>query len=155
MTPAEELKAAAAKLAVLAKEATPGPWDSMSHGHMEEGCRCLSCHETSGWLFTHTKVCEETELAERNKYARDCEVDVMSFEDAEYAITVHPGVGAALAELLDYHARLADAATAAGKVVWTDDADSDACDRWVATQQDTPALAVARALLGTTDGSSR
>lgn len=104
MTPAEELRTAAEKLRGRAADATPGPWDSMAHSHMKDGCRCLSCWQATGWLFTHTQPCEETDAAEHLKDAADCPVDVMSFEDAEYTITVHPGVGAALALLLEQSA---------------------------------------------------
>ncbi|MFF3620023.1 hypothetical protein [Streptomyces sp. NPDC002467] len=142
MTPIDELHAAAEKLKSRVKDASPGPWDSMAHTHMEDGCRCLSCWEASGWVFTHTKTCDETELAQRNREAADCNVDVMSFEDAEYAITVHPGVGAALAELLAAATRLA-----AAYPEMAHDHDRPACDDYACDVMGA-ALAVARAILG-------
>lgn len=131
-TPADQLREAAEKLRACATAAHPGPWDSMPHLHIEDGCRCLSCLEASGWLLTHTATCDETELASRNKEAARCSVDVLSFEDAEYVIAAHPGVGIAVADWLDAYAEHLAASTHPS---------------WQETVSQQP-LAVARAILG-------
>jgi hypothetical protein len=66
--------------------ATPGPWDSFPHSHIQEGCRCLSCQVTTGWELRHQLDCEEMPLREPGVIPADrCESSVFTFEDAEFA----------------------------------------------------------------------
>ena len=52
MTPAEELRAAAAKLREMAAAAdTPGSWKANPLFRPLPGCRCLSCEEDKPWAW--------------------------------------------------------------------------------------------------------
>ncbi|MFE3583719.1 hypothetical protein [Streptomyces vinaceus] len=108
MTPAEELRAAAEKLRVLAAEASPAPWAANQWGNVE--------------------TADYAEVAEVWPLSAPANVNV------NYIAVMHPGVGAALARMLE---QAADAL--AGQDV----------------PDDEPALAVARAILGQPDGSHR
>lgn len=65
--------------------ATPGPWEEWPHQHMDDGCRCLCCWTITGWGFRHTLACEDGPHAATNRDARECDRDVLTFADAEFA----------------------------------------------------------------------
>jgi hypothetical protein len=119
MTPTEELRAAAEHLRSLTQAATPGPWRQHdTHlGQYGHTATVLSGERNStdlrAWLPT---MSQESWNETRNVWA-----------DAVYIAAMHPGVGAALADLLDDQA---------------DGDDEGVINPW--------ALAVARQILGTT-----
>ncbi|MCY0916999.1 hypothetical protein OS965_02260 [Streptomyces sp. H27-G5] len=119
MTAADDLQAAATRLRDLAAEASPAPWTANRWGNVE----------TAGF----------EEVAEVWPLQAKPHVNV------DYIAAMHPGVGAVLAELLDYaaqYARLYDSLL--GRTA--SDPHPEAQTRHL--------LAVARAILGT-DGSSQ
>ncbi|MEU9606172.1 hypothetical protein [Streptomyces sp. NPDC048057] len=138
MTPADELRAAAALLRTLATAATPGPW-RQHDTHLDLGghtATVLSGHQNTtelrAWLPTMShEPWDET----RNVWA-----------DASYIALMDPTVGLALGEWLDHAATAHDASVTAAASVWPDPADAAERSAWVARQTELPALAVARAL---------
>lgn len=84
-TPADELRAAAATLRHLAGVASAGPWKTAGAGDY-------------GWLVTmpSSGLAIETEDSEQGAV------------DADYIAAMHPGVGKALADWLDFEADLID-----------------------------------------------
>ncbi|MFF8544775.1 hypothetical protein ACF060_31315 [Streptomyces werraensis] len=92
-TPADELRTAAETMRRLASEATPGPWRQ---------------HDTHLWQYGHTATVlsgegNETDLRawlpSQSQESWDETRNV--WNDAAYIAAMHPGVGAALAELLE------------------------------------------------------
>lgn len=77
--------------------ATPGPWVPHPHQHMDDGCRCLSHWTITGWNFTHTLTCAEGTHAATNLDAHDCQMDVLTYEDAEFAAHARTAMPALLA----------------------------------------------------------
>ncbi|NUS88761.1 MAG: hypothetical protein HOY75_40185 [Streptomyces sp.] len=110
MSHAEELRSAATRLRCAANQATPGPW-TPADGSIPYGHRVGSADETD-WVAWTGAITEDRSEA-----------------DAAYIATMHPAVGAALADWLD------TAAANAAALTWP----SDFIDR---------ALAVARAING-------
>ena len=108
MSGGEMLRKAADRLRSLATEATPGRWDWQNAYRDPNECSVYHPHES---------MRGSVGVAGR-----------MDFHNAEYIATMHPGVGVALAEWLDFSAD-----------VW---GDGQMSNRAVA-----PALAVARAVL--------
>lgn len=51
MTPADELRAAAAKLREMAGAATQGTWTATPMYKTAEGCRCMSCTDDKPWAW--------------------------------------------------------------------------------------------------------
>ncbi|MEV3996706.1 hypothetical protein AB0K62_13650 [Streptomyces halstedii] len=143
--PADQLRAAAELLREAAGHATPGPWRTHdTHlgnvgGHTATVLTDrpnLNDTELIAWLPTMShEPWDEARNAWRN---------------AGWMALLHPGVGLALAQLLDRHAKEYDASVAAAANVWPDSADEAA--RWLAAQVPPEALAVARQLLGTSTG---
>lgn len=141
MTPAEELKAAADKLRALAAAATAGPW-RQHDTHLDLGGHTAT-------VLTDREDINDTELIawvptwshEPWDEARN------AWNNAVYVAAMHPGVGAALAELLERQAKqAAEVEQYLGDQFQDGALDQDIHD----------ALAVARALLGTQpDGGSR
>ena len=68
-----------------------------------------------------------------------------------YIATMDPTLGLALADWLDAAAVTYDATVKGAAGVWSDPTDAAERDAWVAKQTDQHALAVARQILGTTD----
>lgn len=92
-TPADELRAAAERLRVLATEATPGPWRQHdTHlGQYGYTATVLSGERNATELRAWLPTMSQGPWGEaRNVWA-----------DAGYIATMHPGVGAALAAWLD------------------------------------------------------
>ena len=137
-TPAEDLRAAAAKLRELATAATPGPWRQHdTHlGQYGYTATVLSGEgndtDLRAWL---PSMSQEPWDEARNVWP-----------DAAYIAAMHPGVGLALAELLEHHALHVDAVHKAAANVWHEGEAERA--EWVEKQISTPALAVARAITG-------
>ena len=129
MTPAEELRSAAEMIRRHATDVTAGPWKSeasVAHGH-----RVGTTNDTSWVAWTG-------EHREEN-----------SAQDADWIALLHPGVGLALAKLLDDCAELHEPHTcdkhegcAPLGCQWCADEDSPCADV-------RNALAVARQVLGT------
>lgn len=115
-TPAQELAAAATRLRSLAAEATPGPWKadpSIPYGHR------VGSSDDADWVARTGEYGED--------YAR---------ADSDWIAAMHPGVGAALAQLLDRWA-------------WLSRADPDLLNRVGGPE----ALVVARLINGTAGGA--
>ncbi|MFD3717241.1 hypothetical protein [Streptomyces sp. NPDC058674] len=121
MTPAEELHAAAANLRALATAASAGPWtaEPVVYGPPEDGWG-----EPSNWEISSS---DRTVVAHQQYEGGGID----HAPNAAWIAAVHPGVGPALAELLDDHAARLDATTHPG---WQNSIAG-------------PALAVARTLL--------
>jgi hypothetical protein len=128
VTAADELRAAATKLRELATAATPGPWrDHDTHlGQYGHTATVLSGKGNStdlrAWL---PSMSQESWDQTRNVWA-----------DAGYIATMHPGVGAALADWLDS---------------WTG---IDLYEAGSLPEDARHALAVARAINGTPEATS-
>ena len=135
--PADLLRAAAQKLRAAAANATEGAWaiwrDLDHQGYITVG-------NAAGVV---TPPALQSAGEECNPVAH-----VYVEEDAEHIALLHPGVGLALADLLDRHVKEYDASVVAAANVWPNSADEAA--RWLAAQVPPEALAVARQLLGTT-----
>lgn len=71
-----------------------------------------------------------------------------------YLALLGPATGLALAIWLDAAAADYDATVKGAAVVWSDPAEADERDAWVAKQTDQPALAVARQILNTPEAES-
>lgn len=59
-------------------------WTVSPHEHMEQGCRCLSCNETTGWEMSnhlHSTFCDEQET-ERPLYDQ-CLQELFTYEEAK------------------------------------------------------------------------
>lgn len=108
-TPADALRASAEKLRSLTADATEGPW--------------FAEHLEGTWGEEHDAI-----LVGQGKPLATLPYDHNGHLNADYAATMHPGVGTALADLLDDQA---------------DGDDEGVINPW--------ALAVARAILGTPD----
>lgn len=90
--------------------ATPGPWRPVGHEHGAVGCRCLSCHDTVGYLVDHPSAlhCDDLvgsreaagELNEFGKPLSSCEMGpLLSWADAEFCAQAREDVPALLAEV--------------------------------------------------------
>ncbi|MFE7233871.1 hypothetical protein ACFVAF_25040 [Streptomyces sp. NPDC057596] len=131
LTPADELRAAAAKLRSLTTDATEGPW----HGE--------DPNTRWGDAYDHQLVGGGKILATFNS-------DYNGPLNADYVAAMHPGVGVVLAQLLDYGVRSYEASLEAARRVWGDTHD-DERRRFTEEQSGLPELlAVARAVLGRT-----
>lgn len=140
MTTAEELRAAAEKLRQLAADATAGPW------HQHDTHLDLGGHTAT--VLTDREDINQTELVAWVPTWSHQPWDTArnAWNNAVYMAAMHPGVGAALAELLDHAALACDATEVAARQVFADDAAGRG--RWIEGQTDTRALAVARLING-------
>jgi hypothetical protein len=127
MTPDEELRAAAEKLRALAATATPGPWTAkpVIYGPPEDGWG-----EPSDWEISskdHTVISHQMHEGGGIDHG----------PNAAFITAMHPGVGAALADWLDFHAAMGERLQSLfGEELPNDDDIKH------------PALAVARTILG-------
>jgi hypothetical protein len=100
VTPAEELRAAAEKIRKLAAEATPPPW-TWQRWHSDT-CPA-DCNDPTCFLLIvgspHGPVGDAD--VDRDVFAVERSVQERGEGDAAYIAAMHPGVGEALAELLD------------------------------------------------------
>lgn len=62
------------------KAATPGPWETWPHTHLEDGCRCLSCQFVTVWQTRNGIDCED--VARKPGESERCEAAGYSWEDA-------------------------------------------------------------------------
>lgn len=102
MTPADEIKAAAEKLRALAAAATPGPWHSM-RWHSSDcptGCEDPSCFMLIV-TSARTGIVGDADADRDSTFHVERSVHERGEDDAAWIAAMHPGVGAALAELLD------------------------------------------------------
>ncbi|WKD36536.1 hypothetical protein [Streptomyces xanthophaeus] len=120
MTPADELRAAADKLRTLSTEASEPPWTVNQWGNVES--------------------------ADFAEAAEVWPLQAKPGANADYIAAMHPGVGAALAELLEDHAKSCDAAEMAANQVFVNEPAER--ERFIARQTNPRALAVARQILG-------
>ncbi|MFF4026936.1 hypothetical protein ACFYY5_29210 [Nocardia elegans] len=70
----------------LDKAATPGPWDTDPHAHLEKGCRCLCCHDSA--TVTHTTnmlYCEDIPVPDGADQTR-CDQPGYTWSDAELIV---------------------------------------------------------------------
>ncbi|MEH0442485.1 hypothetical protein QA811_02120 [Streptomyces sp. B21-102] len=125
MTPADELRAAAAKIRDLTAEATGAPWATSWSEQQYEVKSPSGIDPIAEW--TYAIATWEPEASEQRA---ECDT-----ADADWIATMHPGVGTALARWLENTATSLTASTHPG---WQDLIAADA-------------LAVARAVLGTPD----
>ncbi|MEV6569961.1 hypothetical protein [Streptomyces sp. NPDC051577] len=136
MTPDEELRAAAARLRTLADAATPGPWHPM-RWHSED-CPATCDDPTCFMLIVtsaRTGIVGDADADRDSTFHVERSVHERGQDDAAWIASMHPGVGAVLADWLDATAAYyTPGPTHPTHVVH--------------------ALTVARAVLGT-DGSSR
>lgn len=79
-----------AKLAV----ATPAPWDTDPHAHMEKGCRCASCYDSATVTLT-TNMLECQEIPAPADQTR-CEQSGYTWEDAELIVWARNNLAALL-----------------------------------------------------------
>lgn len=133
-SPADELRTAAEKLRKLtsAPGLHPGPWEVHNRGGYPEAIYSPAADLILG---------ESYDLLDEPQ------------PHATYIAAMHPGVATALANWLDSEARSCDAAVTAAGRVFTDDAAER--QRFIASRENPHALAVSRAVLGTTDRSGR
>ena len=117
-TPAQELTAAAGKLRTLATDATPGPW--------------AASHPEERW-----EVYRDSQIVGGGKPLAAVNSEYNGAFNADWIAAMHPGVGAALAQLLDRWA-------------WLGRADPDLLNRVGGPE----ALAVARLINGTAGGEA-
>ncbi len=96
MTALDDLRSAAKVLRERAEAATPGPWEHTEHG---PGGSFAGCGQVITWgegVEAGDIAGPSGDLFPRGGYSPR--------EDMAYIATVHPGVGLALAQLLDEHA---------------------------------------------------
>ena len=62
------------------KAATPGPWETWPHAHIEDGCRCLSCQFVTVWQTRNSLDCED--VPRKPGESERCEASGYSWEDA-------------------------------------------------------------------------
>lgn len=70
----------------LDKAATPAPWDTDPHAHLEKGCRCLCCHDSA--TVTHTTnmlYCEDIPVPDGADQTR-CDQPGYTWSDAELIV---------------------------------------------------------------------
>lgn len=112
MTPADELKAAAATIRKLADDATPGPWirplntryKATVTGPLPEG-------ERGAWIDgidPTTGEREQCTVAMVPTWSNGRHSRQRGGRDLEYIAAMHPGVGGLLAEVFDAWARMGD-----------------------------------------------
>lgn len=130
--PAELLRHAATLIRSLGEHVSPGPW--------------MTSNSRTHWLADDVVFGQSVWMA--NRISQVCNVDYGQNRkpDAAWIALMHPGVGAALAEWLDYAARRHDALVQAAHQVWADD--TAGRDKHITDETDQRALTVARALLG-------
>jgi hypothetical protein len=112
MTALDDLREAARLLRDRAQAATPGPWEHTEHG---QGGSFMGCGQVITWgdgVEGGNIAAPSGDLYPRGGYSPS--------EDMAYIATVHPGVGLALARLLDEHA---DSVEQDGGQVITSDVD--------------------------------
>lgn len=135
-SPAGTLRRAATKLRTLSAAATPGPW-TYSRWH-SDSCP-ENCDDPTCFLLlvgsAHGLVGDVSVDREPEVFAVERSVQERGEDDARYIGTMHPLVGAALADWLELEAAVVEGRTAAD--------DPDAVDGGSEY-----ALTVARALLG-------
>lgn len=62
------------------KTATPGPWETWPHAHIEDDCRCLSCQFVTVWQTHNSLDCED--VPKKPGESERCEASGYSWEDA-------------------------------------------------------------------------
>ncbi len=62
------------------KAATPGPWETWPHTHIEDDCRCLSCQFVTVWQTRNSLDCED--VPRKPGESERCEASGYSWEDA-------------------------------------------------------------------------
>ncbi|MFF7795623.1 hypothetical protein [Streptomyces sp. NPDC007991] len=105
MTPTDELCAAAAKLRSLTATTTDAPWVACWNGQEYVLVGPSRPHPIAEW--TYAVATWEPQASEQRA---ECDTN-----DADYMAAVHPGVGAALADWLEYEADLLRVSGKAGE----------------------------------------
>ena len=98
------------------KAATPGPWETWPHAHIEDGCRCLSCQFVTVWQTRNSLDCED--IPRKPGESERCEASGYSWEDANL-IANAPTWLAALVERV----KVAEAAVVSAKADGWDERD--------------------------------
>lgn len=80
----------------LLAAATPGPWDTDPHAHLEKGCRCLSCHDSATVTLT-TNMLDCQDIPGSDDQTR-CEQSGYTWADAELIVWMRNSLPALLAE---------------------------------------------------------
>jgi hypothetical protein len=102
----------------LADKATSGPWELHYHGHIESGCRCMSCYACTGWTLRHMRSCDDVaalwDEAERGQSEPgvSCDSDVFIYDDARFIAAAREAIPALITELRDLRAALVELAPA-------------------------------------------
>ena len=98
------------------KAATPGPWETWPHTHLEDGCRCLSCQFVTVWQTRNGIDCED--VARKPGESERCDAAGYSWEDANLIANAPTW----LAELVE-RVKVAEAAVASAKADGWDERD--------------------------------
>lgn len=89
----------------LTDKATSGPWELHCHGHIESGCRCMSCYACTGWTLRHMPSCDDVaalwDEAERGQPEPgvSCDSDVFIYDDARFIAAAREAIPALIAEV--------------------------------------------------------
>lgn len=134
MSPAEDLRAAATLLRRAFAALPSGQAAAWEADHYPEGSIIRPVGSTHSLLML------------RADGLRAAGTPCLTPAVADYIAAMGPSVGTALADLLDHAARACDATVTAAYRVFGDD--TTARDQWITEQTETPALAVARQILG-------
>lgn len=109
-TPADELRAAAQRLRKLVDDATPGPWRRpLNTRYKATVTGALPEGERGSWLDgvdPTTGEREQCTVAMVPTWSNGRHSRQRGGRDLEYIAAMHPGVGAALAEWLEFEADL-------------------------------------------------
>ena len=98
------------------KAATPGPWETWPHTHIEDDCRCLSCQFVTVWQTRNSLDCED--VPRKPGESERCEASGYSWEDANLIANAPTW----LAELVE-RVKVAEAAVASAKADGWDERD--------------------------------
>jgi hypothetical protein len=136
-TAVDELRAASARLRELAGRATDAPWSTVWNGQQYE----LRGPDKAAYPIAEWTYGINTTEPKASEERAECDT-----ADADWIVTLHPGVGTALADWLDEEADRRDACLVASIQIWGNAEHPDAA-AWLTTglgKGSAPALDLAR-----------
>lgn len=143
MTPADELRTAAAKLRALAKRTTPHPWTTAWNGQDYE-LWGANQHDARAYPIKEWTYGIATWEPQASEQRAECDT-----ADADWIAAMHPGVGLALADWLEQAAHHYECGIRAADDVFRDDPAGREAFLTTGPGASSPqALAVARAING-------
>ena len=132
-TPTPEERVAAIETRLTAANVANRPtWDLDSHSHIEAGCRCMSCWETTVWQTTNMRYCDEQPqtLTDRGEDTDRCESSGYSYADADLIAHAPDDLRALLALVASLRAEVAALHTD-----WAPELENDGTHEWTAAYE--------------------